>query len=84
MTHGGPIEPSRLYSGNGLDWVKQLQWHLLDTYVFEHLFLQHMCSVNFLIVSTPFRMPASNMCWDSKYFSTHKVSRNYNTSHHAQ
>ena len=31
-----------------------------------------------------FRTPASNMCWDTEYFSTHQVSHNYNTPCHAQ
>ena len=45
-------KPSRIYSGNGLGWDKQMQCHMVN----KCLFLQHMHSTNFLqgiIVTIP-------------------------------
>ena len=79
------IKPRRLYSGNGVGWG-QTTAVAHAQHVFKCIFLQHMCSINFLIVATPlsYACPASNTCWATVYFSLHKVSHNYNTPRHAQ
>ena len=65
------IKPRRLYSGNGVGWGQTTEVAHAQ-HVFECIFLQHMCSINFLIVATPlsYACPASNTCtcWATVYF----------------
>ena len=45
------VDPSRWYSRIGLGWGKHFPRHMVD--MSEHHCIQHMRSVNFLIIATP-------------------------------
>ena len=82
------INLSRLHSAwemHGLGWDKPLPHHMVDMSSSSYFYNTFALLISQLLPPL-FRVPARNTCWDSVYFSKHKVSYNYNThillSHH--
>ena len=78
------IKPSRLYSRDGLDWGKQLQWHIFNMYSSNYSY--NTCTVLIFYCCHTLTLTFWNTVYFSthQHFFTHQVNHSYNTPRHAQ